>query len=404
MSENSVTLFQFENGMGPAKALLAAGIDAALGEGIRASYGIVGIKAGKFRIKYKGVEEVVSQLNPNTGQREPVSSIQVVIVKANPFLNKQYYAGKYTEGSNSAPDCYSLDGKVPSPSIPKPVFSNCTLCPKNLYGSMVSETGIKQKACRDTKKLAIVPLENLRNEALGGPMLFRVPPSSLKDLSALADGMKARGYPYNSVAVRIGFDLEASHPKPTFKAIRPLTDEEAEVVLELFHGDGVAAVLSDNDAVVDAVVAPVEKHSEFEQEPVKPAGLGSGAVPAGTSVVPDTAPTRFVAPPVAVPPPGMQSVAVEPFIAPAKAAPAPAGSGAGLPPASNAVNPFSAPRPVGRPRKVPVDLGTIETNAKPSPVQEPAFVEPTPEPTGSSMESDIDSILMGLNAFTSNGK
>jgi hypothetical protein len=53
---------------------------------------------------------------------------------------------------------------------------------------------------------------------------------------------------------------------------------------------------------------------------------------------------------------------------------------------------------------VPVDLGTIETNAKPSPVQEPAFVEPTPEPTGSSMESDIDSILMGLNAFTSNGK
>jgi hypothetical protein len=277
---------------------------------------------------------------------------------------------------------------------------------------MVSETGIKQKACRDTKKLAIVPLGDMRNESMGGPMLFRVPPSSLKDLSQLADAMKARGYPYNSVAVRIGFDMEASHPKPTFKAIRPLTDAEAEIVLELFHGDGVAAVLSDNDAAVDAIVAPVEKHSDFEQEPLVPVGVPVGQVPAGTIakvqgpaplvMVPIVetsveAPTRFVAPAVAPAPAGMSHSSVAAFH---PGVPAPGGAFSPAPVAAPPVNQaapvaFAPPKAVGRPKKV----------AAPAVVQEaaPVLIEPTPdaEPSGSTLSDDIQTILAGLNAFTS---
>ena len=380
MANSSISLFQHETDQGPAKALLAAGIEAALGEGIRASYAIMGIKAGRFRVKYKGVEHVVQKMDPDTKQYAPVSSIEVVIVKANPFLNKQYYAGKYVEGSNSPPDCYSLDGKVPSPSIAKPVFSNCTLCPKNQYGSMISETGVKQKACRDTKKLAIVPLGDLRNEQMGGPMLFRVPPSSLKDLSSLADALKARGYPYNSVAVRIGFDLEASHPKPIFNAIRPLSDAEAEVILELFHGDGVSAVLSDNDVVVEAPHA-AETVGQFEQEPTVPVGSPpltpvpvTAAQPGLSSSATVQGMTQFVAPAVAPPPPGMGEALVQPFTP------------------GQAVNPptqlFAPPRGPGRPRKV-------ET-----PAPAPIMAEPQPEPTGSTLEDDIAGILTGLSAFT----
>lgn len=439
MSQNQMTLFQFENGVGPSRALVEAGIDNALGEGIRSSYAILSIKAGKWRIKYKGAETLITQFNPQTGQNEPVPSLEVVIVKANPFLNKQYYAGKYAEGSNAKPDCYSLDGKVPSPQVEHPVFSNCTMCPKNQFGSLIGENGTKQKACRDTKKLAVVPLADLRNESMSGPMLFRVPPSSLKDLSTMADAMKARGYPYNSVAVRLGFDMEASHPKPTFKAIRPLTDPEAEIILELFHGDGVANVLADNDVVAEvAAQAPQSDAGTFEQEPVVPVPTQAAPVysppppiartpppggyppppahmtqpvpqqsvfvggPAPTANVgtpirptiepviqaPPEAPTQFAPTPVAPPPPGMRGAVVQAFSPGAPPPPNPFATQAPAPaPVQQApVAPVAAPKP--RKAKPVVELPT------------PVMVPPTEEPNGNQLSEDIGNILAGLSAFT----
>jgi hypothetical protein len=372
---SNLTLFENNIQQAPAKALLAAGIDAALGEGIRASYGILGIKAGKFRIKYRGTEEVVMKVDQDTGQKVPVSSLEVVIIKANPFLTKQFYVGPYVEGSNAAPDCYSLDGKVPSPQVPKPINASCVMCPKNQYGSLISDSGVKQKACRDSKKLAIVPLGNLRNEIMNGPMLFRVPPSSLKDLSNLADAMKARGYPYNSVAVRISFDLEVSHPKPIFRAVRPLTDAEAEIVLELYHGDQVHAILADNDPVPDTAVAPVDSIGQFEQEPISPVV----SVPAGTPIISHPAP--------------IQAVPTQTFPTPAPslsngftAPPAPAQA------AQNGSAPtpiFQPPRGPGRPRKVQPE----------APAPAPVLVEPTLEPKGSALDEDIAGILTSLNSF-----
>lgn len=411
MSNNQqVTLFQFENGAGPARALVEAGIDNSLGEGIRSSYAILSIKASRWRIKYKGNETPITVLNPQTGQMEPVPTLEVVIVKANPFLNKQYYAGKYTEGSNSKPDCYSLDGKVPSHTVEKPVFSNCTLCPKNVYGSAISDDGKKSKACRDTKKLAIVPLADLRNGSLGGPMLFRVPPSALKDLSTMADAMKARGYPYNSVAVRLGFDIEASHPKPTFKAIRPLTDDEAEIVLELFQGDGVANVLADNDVVAEAPTEAPHGPGQFEQEPVVGVGAQAPApqqapvyAPPPASVVPQPAapqtrtqpapveqagPTIFAQTGVAPPPPGMHGAVVQPFT-----------PGAAPPP-----NPFAPQQAQPAPaQQAPVAPVAAPKPRKPKPVVEtpaPVLVAPSDEPNGTQLNGDIANILAGLSAFT----
>jgi hypothetical protein len=415
MSNQQVTLFQFENGAGPARSLVAAGMDNALGEGIRSSYAILSIKAGRWRIKYKGNEIPITRMNAETGQMEPVPSLEVVLVKANPFLNKQYYAGKYAEGSNSKPDCYSLDGKVPSASVEKPQFSNCTMCPKNQFGSLIGENGTKQKACRDTKKLAIVPLQDLRNESFGGPMLFRVPPSSLKDLSALADAMKARGYPYNSVAVRLGFDMDASHPKPTFKAIRPLSDAEAEVVLELFQGDGVAAVLADNDVVVDAAAQAAHDPGKFENEPVvgvgaqapqapvapPPAAPQARTAPVATQQAPVAAPVAPPPPPaaapvaeapitmvataVAPPPPGMHGSVVQPFQPGGAPPPNPFAQPAAQPIAQAPVAP-AAPKP--KKAKPVVDVAA------------PTVVEPTPEPETGQLGDDINNILKGLSAFT----
>jgi hypothetical protein len=256
----------FAEGAGPSKKfapLVQAGIGMSeLGEGIKGSYGIIGIRAGKFRIKYKGEEKVL--LNKDDGT--PVGYIDVVIVKANGFINRQYFEGKYAEGSTSPPVCYSLDGIKPSDASPKKQGTLCATCPKGQFGSLIGDQGQKQKACRDTKKLAVVPLNDIPNVGYGGPMLFRVPPTSLKELSALNDRLRGKGYPYNSVGVRISFDLEVSHPKPIFKEICALNDEQADQVLEQLNSDAVQRVLADNDVVVE--------HAETtapEPAPVQPA-------------------------------------------------------------------------------------------------------------------------------------
>lgn len=402
-NQNQMTLFQHENGQGPARALAAFTGDNSLGEGIRSSYAILSIKGGRWHIKYKKNDTVIQSMNPQTGRNEPVSSLELVIIKANGFLNKQYYKGKYVEGNSAPPDCYSLDGKVPSAAVKTPVHSNCTLCPMNQFGSMIGDNGVRQKACRDTKKLAVTPLADLRNESLGGPMLFRTPPSALGDLSKLADAMKARGFPYNAVAVRFSFDLNVSHPKPIFNAIRPLTDDEADIVAELYLSDGTAAVLADNDIVVDTAQAPqANPAGAFEQEPTVAVGPQPTAQPAPVAPVVHSAPVQPQAPAapaqpafVAAPEQTGPTTLVAAFAPPP---PPPGQIGVGV------VQPFNggnvaappmtafAPPPAKTRRKAtaPVDL----------PAAAPTVVETAQAPPQGQLDADIGNILAGLSAFT----
>ena len=83
------------------------------------------------------------------------------------------------------------------------------------------------------KNLAVVPLDNLRNDPHGGPMLLRVPASSLGGMARFAEDMLTLGYPYYSFGIRILVDTNDGRPTFLFNSIRPLTDKEADVVIEL---------------------------------------------------------------------------------------------------------------------------------------------------------------------------
>jgi hypothetical protein len=452
MSNNSMVLFG-GNGAVPALsnkfgALVQAGVGMDLGDGIRSSYAIVSIKGGKFRIKYKSEERILDMPHPqDPSQRLPLSFIDVVIVKANPFLNKQFYEGNYVEGSTEAPDCYSLDGKVPSPNAPRPQHTNCALCPKNQWGSKIGDNGQKQKACRDTKKLAIVPLVDIKNSTMGGAMLFRVPPSALKDLSVMSDALKGRGYPYNSVAVRIGFDTTVSHPKPTFQALRPLNDDEADQVLEMFQSDSVASVLADGDEVPAHQEVP--QSAQFIQ-PAPVVAPSATATPATHNWVPGTPapridPSRVPPPPPAAPAPQMPqqllnqpdgtplaqaapgTVAIQPFQpsapppppptvmhAPVQAQPAavvvqPDDPPVAAPVAAPAGNPFAPPAVTAAAPAAPAKA-PAQRRKPVTPVAPPAAVaapSPAPEPvpaTAGQLDSEISDILSGLGDFMGGAK
>lgn len=371
MSSQDMTVFQDPNAgeLAPEfHAMVQAGMGEDLGAGIGGNYSILSIRGGKFRVKYQGNETPL--LNE---KGEPVGSVEAVIVRANSYLTKQYYENAYVEGDSGAPSCFSVDGKVPSDNVDpeKRQHTSCMLCSMNRFGSRITEAGTKVKACQDNKKLAIAPLSDLQNKAFGGAMLFRVPASALKDLLTFNNQMSARGYPYNSVAVRIGLDIDVSYPKPTFRAIRALSSEEAAIVVEMYQSDQVERLLADfNDMKGDAAT-PVAAEGVFEQEPD----------PQPAPVVAKPAPPPPVVKPVATKPVAPKATAAKPAVAvvkPAQAAQTPA------PPPARAAKPAVKAAPA--PAPVPV-----ETAPEPSD-------EATDGASGSTMEDDIANILNELNA------
>lgn len=343
-----------------------------LSGGVGGNYAIVSMRGAKWRIKHQGNEVLVTDTNG-----EPRPSLEAVIIKSNKHLTKQFYENGYQEGDSSPPTCFSVDGKVPSSQVEKPIHSSCALCPKNAFGSRIANrddgTVSKAKACADNRKLAIVPLHDLHNEAFGGPMLFRVPASALKDLAQFGQLMQSRGFPYNAVAVRIGFDTEVSHPKPTFRAIRPLKSDEAAIIMELMNSDLTERVLADYNA--DA--AP--------REPVVPAADEDFEEPQ-TAAAPAPPPPAVVK--VAQPKPALKAVPTAPAPAPKPAVKAPvAATKVPAPPPAKRV--AAAPAPAPKEPEV-VDAEIVETPA----VEETTAAQP------SGIDAEIEDILAGLNAVS----
>jgi hypothetical protein len=297
-----------------------------LGAGITSGFAIVSLRGKVWRIKHRGEERNLVARDPQ-GHDVPRYSLEIVLVKASENIAKIYYKDGYTEGSTAPPDCWSANGRVPDPAAPalreRKTGPTCVGCWANAWGSRVNNTnGSKGKACADSKRLAIVPVEDIDNEFYGGPMLLRVPPASLGDLKAYADKLNAMGFPYYAVATRVSFDMAAEFPKLIFGAIRVLNADEAMKVLKL---RGNPALNQPMDARLERILdAPLEhvetdgvdqshlQQQVFEQPPVP----GIGVIPQQVNPVPsDLAPVHDKAvPPQAAPEP---QPAPEPAPAPA---------------------------------------------------------------------------------------
>lgn len=284
-------------GAPPSGKLASIPLENDLAAGVEASYGIMKYKGKVWTTHYKGEERALMRPDGDG----PRNSIDVVIIKAPKVKSKIYYAGGFVEGSSAAPDCWSTNGVSPDASATHKQSTVCLKCPKNEWGSAPKRqdgTPSKGKACTDTKRVAIVPAnasavdtDMLMNAMLGGPMLLRIPATSLDPMATYGTRMANQGYQYYAVITRISFDPAEAYPKFKFEPVRPLSDAELDVVLEL-----------QKSGQVDRIVA----EGTPDNEPAAP-----------------EAPLQFIAPlptptPAAAPPKPVTQQVVQP------AAPAPA--------------------------------------------------------------------------------
>lgn len=223
---------------------------------------VVSIKGSKFAVRSGGESYPVVD---SEGMQS--SYIDVIILKSSPFISKAYYDKKYTEGDDAAPDCSSSNGTTPDASIPNPCHHECATCPNNEWGSRITENGSNAKACQDSKRIAVLLVSRHPAEVEFGPMLLKIPATSLKTFGTYGKMLKQRGAVPQLVVTRLSFEQDAAYPKIEAKALQPITAEQGEALLDIVNtrGDVIEDILSKVAEPAKAVEKAVEEQKVVEE-------------------------------------------------------------------------------------------------------------------------------------------
>ena len=231
-------------------------------QGTRSSFAVLAMPSkGQWAFRYQRQDLPYQDEEGNN-----IPNIEVAIVKSRENLSNNYYIKYDTNAKHKSPDCWSSDGQAPDARVPEATKQNpiCEGCPQKRPGSAITAAGDPTKACRDLRKIALIPIQHLLDrkfEEYGGPMLFTITPTSLKNYAEYLDRIKAMGHKSFSVVTRMRFDPNVKFQKIVFSPFRALSDEEAEIVKEMRKDPRTARVLDEEPGVNSS--APPD---EFDQD------------------------------------------------------------------------------------------------------------------------------------------
>lgn len=206
----------------------------------------ISIKASRFRIVKDGTETPL-----------PVLTLPTVIVGGNPRVSKAFYAAEYDGNAEAtAPDCYSLDGVKPAGDSKSVQASLCATCPKNAWGSKITQQGKEVKACADKKRLAVAAADDPE----GDLYLLEVTPSAFKDFASYIKQLQMKGIALETVVTNIGFDATASFPKITFGFGGFLSEDQQNAIDARLDDPIITEITGEaTSTVVEAAPAPAPK-------------------------------------------------------------------------------------------------------------------------------------------------
>jgi len=156
-----------------------------------------------------------------------------IIVAMLPKVSRTFYAGRYDpDAKPTLPDCWSNSGDVPDAKSPNRQASNCTNCKNNIEGS--GENG-KGKACRFQRRVALL----LEGDGSGDTYQFNIPAKSLfgkgsgtvHPFESYVRFLAANDESIDYVVTNIAYNLDADTMELQFSPVRPITDEEYDLVI-----------------------------------------------------------------------------------------------------------------------------------------------------------------------------
>lgn len=271
---NDVTLFDEQQQL-PSHLQDMFGDDSNIDSG--AKINSLSIRGKVFRIVYEGEENPIMRYNEETQDKEPVSTVNLIVINQGPFGARVYYGSAYNPDNNEGPKCFSLDGKKPHASAPEIQSQTCATCPHAVKGSKVTPNGTVTTACQLQRRLAVVPAK----KPDFAPLLLRLAPTSAYDPDTknnesgwmawrqYLDFLNARGVRHTAQLVtKLRFDPNAEHPKLLFKPERFLNEEEAKIIAPRVKSEEVEELIfGAEDAPIPAdAVKPDVTHEDMDKD------------------------------------------------------------------------------------------------------------------------------------------
>jgi hypothetical protein len=265
MSNNELTIFK-DGGAAPSTVFKGADLPKTkLGDGIEGGM-------PWCRIAYKAKDWSIR----DGAKVMPVKTrdLNLVILKAANHPSRRWFKDGYKDGDNRAPDCYSTMGFRPDAGSTdkQDGGQGCLLCPWSRFGS---KEGSKGKACHEYKNLAVVPAGDIENKGLRGPMLFAIPPNSLKALKQYEAILDSNNVHYAQVVTNVSFApgqlFEFAFDAETF-----LDDVQAAQAIKMMKNPMVDRILDEEIAIsagdTDGPAAGVGEVHKLKDisEPAKP--------------------------------------------------------------------------------------------------------------------------------------
>ena len=153
-------------------------------------------------------------------------AMNIIIAAANANVSRTFYAGTYQEGQAMAPTCWSNDGVTPDIKSEQPQASKCASCQQNIKGSGQGDS----RACRFSQRLAVLLENDIRGDVyqltLPAQSIFGAAENGKMPLQSYAKFLGSHGLPVTAVVTEMRFDTASATPRLTFKAVRPLNEEE----------------------------------------------------------------------------------------------------------------------------------------------------------------------------------
>jgi hypothetical protein len=186
--------------------------------------------------------------------------MNIIIAAANANVSRTYYAGTYQEGQAMAPACWSNDGVAPDIKSETPQASKCATCAQNIKGSGQGDS----RACRFSQRLAVLLENDIRGDiyqlTLPAQSIFGAAENGKMPLQSYAKFLGSHGLPVTAVVTEMRFDTASATPRLTFKAVRPLSEEELAQTQEKGQSAEAKAAIAATAAQLDGVTK-----SEFQR-------------------------------------------------------------------------------------------------------------------------------------------
>ena len=222
----------------------------------------ISIRGNVFRMMVDGKE-----IAQNEDRAMPI-----IIAAANPNVSRTFYAGVYQEGQAMAPTCWSNDGVSPDIKAEAPQSGKCATCQQNIKGSGQGDS----RACRFSQRLAVLLENDIRGDVyqltLPAQSIFGAVENGKMPLQAYAKFLGSHGLPVTAVVTEMRFDTASATPRLTFKAIRPLNEEELALAQLKGQSADAKAAIAATAAQMDGatkVSLPTEMGKMFDEDEAK---------------------------------------------------------------------------------------------------------------------------------------